>query len=95
MLRLHVHVAIFRAVQALAVVGAVACLACAGAGATGATPTPFNLVYDGSHIAATIASPSGLEHVGTFTSSAPIKSVPRNIVSARRSGKPAAARSVA
>jgi hypothetical protein len=54
-------------VPATVATAAVAVAAVAG----GAATTPFALVLDGGHVAATIPSPSGLEHAGTFTASAP------------------------
>jgi len=42
-----------------------------GARAASGTPLSFQLVFDGIHVAATIPSPSGLQHQGPFTSNAP------------------------
>ena len=41
-------------------------------GAAGAAPSPFQLVLEARHAPATFPTPSGLQHVGTFTSSSPL-----------------------
>jgi len=35
-------------------------------------PSPFSLVFDGHHVVATFPSPTGLSHVGTFTTNDPL-----------------------
>ena len=55
----------------LLLTAAVATLGATAVASVGATTTPFELILDGGHVPATFPSPSGLEHTGTFTASAP------------------------
>ena len=60
-----------RTLVASAVAAVGAAVAATAVASSGAAPTPFELVLEGSHVPATISTPSGLEHAGTFTASAP------------------------